>query len=178
MWFIDNLKYPAESLYEKNVGAYENGTLRLDPSRLQISHCWAKALKQTCRLGISTRLLLVVLICVVVKATAALAVTWMLLRKPDKSLVTIGDAITAFICSPDANTHGMCVRDQSKANSVIAKSNGGIAIPCPKEWCKTRNRLGSVIPKSVWATSYSIIGMGILLILGGLLPASWFFRHI
>lgn len=165
-WITDNLEFDRWFHDAHNYPSYYGGTLEVDHTRLQVSHCLAEPLQQTCRIGISTRLLLVVLICVVVKAIAALAVTWTLSHQPDESLVTIGDALASFIRNPDSNTRGSCICDQKEAKTIFKTLPRRNTVPDPQKWHKPRRRLGSFVKRSVWATSYALIGFGIVFAVG------------
>ena len=170
-----NTWIPDSADWYADIFSGESITLRLDRSRLRLSHCLAERLEQDCGIGVSTRLLLAVLICVVMKATAALIVTRKLSRQPDESLVTIGDALASFIRNPDAITLAKCTYDQKEANAIIIKPPHHIAVPRPREWCKPRKRLGSHLKWSVWTTCYTLIVFGILFAVGWLVYGSYRF---
>lgn len=159
-WIFDSLQYGLS--WDNRKDSYNNGTLLIDHSRLQVSHCWAEPVEQTCRIGISTTLLLTVVVCVLVKAAAAIAVTWKLSYQPSESLVTIGDALVSFIRAPDTRTRGMSTLDQKEAHLIFANSLLGSFVPQPRQWHKPQKRLGTLINRRIWVTSYTLISFGIL----------------
>jgi hypothetical protein len=83
------------------------------PSAKPLDYCMSEKLKQHCRLEYSAQLLLVVVIIGGLKTITMLYIAFWL---EDVPILTIGDAVSSFLTTPDANTKGMCLLDMTLEN--------------------------------------------------------------
>ncbi|KAI1390078.1 uncharacterized protein F4822DRAFT_223520 [Hypoxylon trugodes] len=169
-------QYPFIQKYmEKEVNGTSNGeyttynitagsalTSGLQPGALNLTvkYCLAEPLDRVCHIGLSPTLLLAVTICVIFKTGTAIVVTVVLARQNHSPLVTLGDAMESFIEKPDATTAGMSTIGQSEIRRAM-RSGSSFLSPGPRQWQALRRRRWSVVPKSVWATSYLLFIIGI-----------------
>ncbi|KAI2467389.1 hypothetical protein F4781DRAFT_423354 [Annulohypoxylon bovei var. microspora] len=127
---------------------------------LSIKYCLAQPLERVCHIGLSPTLLLAVTICVIFKTCTVAIVTIVLSRRNQPPLVTLGDAIESFLERPDLVTTGMSTIGQNEIRRAMLQKKAFI-IPGPRQWQSLRKRRGSVIPISVWATSYLLFAVSI-----------------
>lgn len=113
---------------------------------LTTSYCLAEPLIQTCMIGASGPLQLVVTICVLLKMLLSITV---LCRLKGPLLVTPGDAIASFIQQPNPTTVG----------SVLP------LLGQPRPWRKLSWSGLTAVRRSVWLLSYLFIG-GIFVVVG------------
>ncbi|KAI0016513.1 hypothetical protein F4780DRAFT_797808 [Xylariomycetidae sp. FL0641] len=126
-----------------------------------VSYCLAEPVDDTCSIGLSPHLLLGVTICVLVKSVAALVVTVVLLRQRQDPMVTLGDAVASFVERPDRTTEGLCTVGQMEMYRAMTSSHS-LLLPGPRQWLPHQQRRLSVIPFSVWATSYLLFAAGVV----------------
>ncbi|CAJ2502401.1 Uu.00g097950.m01.CDS01 [Anthostomella pinea] len=156
--FIDNSTYAS---YEAVNGSDQfNGTWKhsvytntsgLQPDSLNLT------LKY---IALSPTLLMGVTICVIVKTVTAIVVTIVLCRRNQAPLVTLGDAIASFIEQPDRVTAGLSTVDQTDIRRAM-RSKRAFLVPGPRQWRALPKRRASVVPISVWTTSYLLFLVGI-----------------
>jgi hypothetical protein len=132
-------------------------------ANLNIQYCLAEPVDRVCHVGLSSTLLLAVAICVFAKTATAILVTVVLTRQNQQPLVTLGDAIESFIRQPDPNTLGMCTVGQTEARQGM-KTARKILLGGPKNWQATQQRRWTVVPKTVWLTSYTMFFLSIALV--------------
>ncbi|KAI0896657.1 hypothetical protein F4806DRAFT_508490 [Annulohypoxylon nitens] len=137
---------------------------------LTVKYCLAEPLDRICHIGLSPKLLLAVTICVVFKTCNAVTVTIVLSRRNQSPLVTLGDVIESFLEKPDPVTDGLSTIGQDQIRRAMLR-NKAFLIPRPRQWQSLRKRRGSVIPKSVWLTSY-------LLLISSIALCGYFFNRI
>lgn len=114
---------------------------------LPVKYCLQEAFQTECQLGISVTLLFAVTICVIIKLILCLAVNRYL--DSSESLVTLGDAIAAFIVHPDPYTAGYCATGRrDAAHWEIEKTH--------ERWHKTEKRVGSTLSKMHWLVTYAV----------------------
>ncbi|KAI1745063.1 hypothetical protein F4680DRAFT_404141 [Xylaria scruposa] len=156
--------FVSEALY------YANGTdglqnrftsgLQTGTFNLTVQYCLAKSIEETCHIGVSPVLLLVVVLCVICKTSVAVLVTIVLGRQNQRPLVTLGDCLASFIEKPDIET---------SCFPAIANIRGNSIFHGRKQWKTPRRRRAVVIPRSLWLISYSLfilaVAISILLLL-------------
>lgn len=181
-FFKDTYAYydnDSNNLLERIYGdlSYANGTNPLTSGGLvpgaadvRAKYCLAETVDDFCHVGVSNILLLFVVLCVVVKTGVAATVLYRS-RPGDeystKPLVTVGDAIASFIEKPDPTTFGVCTLDEIECK-VLMDPNLADRDPLdmsnlllgPRCWGaagpRAPRRFWSVIPRSVWITSYMV----------------------
>ncbi|GAP88371.1 hypothetical protein SAMD00023353_2900400 [Rosellinia necatrix] len=166
-WLVDFVRSNNVSVSVRGV------TYNRTYETLRISHCLARQISPDCEIGISNTLLLVVAICVLLKALQGTVVVWRLSRE---SLVTPGDAIQSFILNPDPYTKGLGTLDAIDSHRLESgsrqrwtpdvKSHLTTSVQ-PRRWEKKMRRLFSVLDSGFWVRTYTIFIGGI-----GLLSAS------
>lgn len=139
-----------------------------DPSAatLDLEYCLAEPISTTCKVALSNRLLLVVVICLVVKSCLCFLVVFTMRRQ--LPLVTPGDAIASFISSPDEFTAGRCTLD-SKLDRVGMMGRVGryaAVMGTPRQWFlrRRRRRWTSAIGRFIWFGSYSLFAFDIIFV--------------
>ncbi|KAI1088679.1 hypothetical protein F5B19DRAFT_505454 [Rostrohypoxylon terebratum] len=120
---------------------------------LMVKYCLAEPLNRVCHIGLSPILLLTVTFCVIFKTCTAITVTIILGRRNQPPLVTLGDVMESFLEKPDPVTHGLSTIGQTQFRRAMSREKAFL-IPGPQQWQSLKKRRGSVIPKSVWLTSY------------------------
>jgi hypothetical protein len=75
-----------------------------------LDYCMSEKLKQHCRLEYSAQLLLVV---VIIGGLRTITMLYIAFSLEDVPILTIGDAVSSFLTTPDANTKGMCLLDMT-----------------------------------------------------------------
>lgn len=83
------------------------------PFRKPVEYCMSERIEQHCRVEYSAHLLLVVVLIGLLKTTTMLYIAF---RIRDVPLLTIGDAVSSFLTSPESKTKGMCLLDKSLKN--------------------------------------------------------------
>ncbi|KAI0013844.1 hypothetical protein F4779DRAFT_638995 [Xylariaceae sp. FL0662B] len=130
---------------------------------LNVKHCLAMPLLKPCKLGLSNTLLLVVVICVFVKAITCAVVIW---RLSDLSLVTPGDAIESFILKPDTRTVGLGTLDivDSQRLEYAPRKSWTLDVDRelsplirPRGWRRSNHRLWRTIPRAAWSRTYFLL---------------------
>ncbi|KAI5860053.1 hypothetical protein GGS23DRAFT_607060 [Durotheca rogersii] len=127
---------------------------------LSVKYCLAEPLERICHVALSPILLLSVTLCVILKTCVAILAMIVLSRNNQAPLVTLGDALESFIERPDSATAGMCTAHQ--ADIRWAKKGVKVTLSGPKRWRSLRNKWrASVVPISVWVTSYALFTIAI-----------------
>ncbi|ETS83061.1 hypothetical protein PFICI_04937 [Pestalotiopsis fici W106-1] len=116
---------------------------------LPVSYCLAESIQPGCKIGLSVMLLLAITLCTTIKFVQCLVV----LKGLDyrQSLVTLGDAVTAFIREPDPHTVGQC----TLSRTGVRRSQRTLA-PGPRRWHQRPRRMGSAVSKRTWICTYVI----------------------
>ncbi|KAK7755073.1 hypothetical protein SLS62_002888 [Diatrype stigma] len=86
-------------------GRLVQGELKGDQGPLLVKYCLAEPLGESCSVGFSNKILLIVTVCVLVKTITCLVI--FILLRHTKPLVTLGDAIESFIVQPDRQTRDL-----------------------------------------------------------------------
>lgn len=139
-----------------------------DPSAatLDLEYCLAQTVSTTCKVAMSNRLLLVVVLCLVIKTGLCIIVVFTMHQQ--RPLVVPGDAIASFICSPDEFTTGRCTLDRKLEAKGMMNTAGGYTTVAatPRQWSTKhrRRRWTSAIAKSVWARSYALFAADIIFV--------------
>ncbi|KAK8049202.1 hypothetical protein PG994_010932 [Apiospora phragmitis] len=143
--------------YNPLNNTYRSGLL--GDGDLTVKYCLAEPTERICHVGVSTTLLVAVSVCILIKTAAAITATCVLGGRNHEPLVTLGDAVQSFLCRPDPTTARRCLlsqRDASREEEQAHKRFKG-----PRQWLGLRHRRWSVVPWSVWATSYILFAIGI-----------------
>lgn len=137
-------------------------------SNLNVAYCLAEpAPVYKCKVGVSSALLLVVVLCTLTKVALCTLVIWKL---PDTSLVTLGDAIESFISKPDRRTAGLGTANSGDSHRIERQkrqsweANGLLRGPIPRKWHFSSRRFRTVITKEVWVRTYSVLSAGVVLL--------------
>ena len=110
---------------------------------LEITHCYAEPLEQTCKVALSNPILLIVTLCVVAKAVLSLLACVVLRGDP---LVTPGDAMASFITNPGPTTEAEAAVGSMDGQDTIQA--GSKDAPVSSEWGrKSRARVAAGIPR-------------------------------
>ncbi|ETS81315.1 hypothetical protein PFICI_06317 [Pestalotiopsis fici W106-1] len=127
----------------QNTSIYRG--LHLDP--LPVRYCLQEAFETECQLGLSITLLFAVTFCILVKLLQCLIVIKYL--DTSESLVTLGDAVAAFIARPDPYTAGYCtMQRRDAAQWEIQESH--------EKWQRTSRRVGSTLSSMHWLVTYAV----------------------
>ncbi|KAH7309646.1 hypothetical protein B0I35DRAFT_359414 [Stachybotrys elegans] len=132
-------------------------------SVLDLEYCLAQQLDPVCKLGLSNELLLIVLICVIIKALACIGI--LVTAKGQDPFVVPGDAIASFIADPDDITKGWCTLDRPHYNDKVEIALRGRVVPEPQEWHHRRRRWYSGVRRLVWVRSYGFLACVIILLI-------------
>lgn len=102
--FTDPAKWQTLGVSQANLSCSNNWcTLRSPDALFDVEYCLAQPSPESCRIGASATLLLVVLACNLIKIFCFL---WTILGYNSFPLVTLGDAIASFLRRPDSSTQG------------------------------------------------------------------------
>lgn len=134
----------------------------IDPSAatLDLKYCLAEEISTTCKVGLSNRILLAVLICLIIKTSVCFIILFVMPNTDP--LVVPGDAVASFIRSPDKFTARRCTLDRKSARDVVLTGTYGRK---PSQWYTVPRRLwASAIPKLVWVRSYVLFVFDIIFV--------------
>ena len=134
-----------------------------------VRSCRVEEASVRCNIGLSKNALpLTVSACIFVKV---LQCTILVLLLAHTSLVTPGDAIESFISEPDPRTVGLgtfgyldSLRLEYSPRVVLDLSEDNTPLTLeidPRQWQSQSRRLMSIIPRSVWSRTYSLILLSI-----------------
>lgn len=142
---------------------YWPGLIDQSAATLDLQYCLAEEISTTCKVGLSNKILLVVLVCLLVKTTLCVAVLFIMPAKDP--LVVPGDAVASFICSADKFTAGWCTLDSKRESerSIARICAAGKATPVQWHAAPFR-RWASAIPRLVWVRSYGLFITDILFV--------------
>ena len=132
-----------------------------DPSAatLDLEYCLAQEVSNTCKVVLSNKLLLVVLLCLTIKTILCIVVLFTMSR--EDPLVVPGDAIVSFICSPDEFTAGRCTLDRELESKASMYGRYAVVTAAPMQWhVAPRRRWTSGITAWVWTRSYFLFAAG------------------
>ncbi|KAK7908398.1 hypothetical protein PG985_015701 [Apiospora marii] len=149
--------HPSLNDYNPLNNTYRSGLL--GDGDLTVKYCLAEPVGRICHVGVSTTLLLAVSVCILIKTVAAVTATCILGGRNHEPLVTTGDVVQSFLCRPDPVTARRCLlgqRDARREEEQAHKRFKG-----PRQWRALQHRRWSVVPWSVWATSYVLFAIGI-----------------
>ncbi|KAK7977089.1 hypothetical protein PG996_003158 [Apiospora saccharicola] len=127
--------------------------------KLEFEGCRAKPV-DSCQVLVANDLLLAVLVCVIVKVVACIAILW---HQQDASLVTPGDAIESFITRPDIHTRGLATLNDRVCQSLQCSPRKALVALedthfttsiMPRRWEKHHRRLLSTVPQGTWFQIY------------------------
>jgi hypothetical protein len=100
------------------------------PDNFSAQNCLSERVPGTCGLNMNLIIILVVVICNVGKLAGMLYVAFGSLEDP---LITMGDAVSSFLASPDNTTRDMCL--VNRKDIVKTSSCGGMEkLRAPKYW--------------------------------------------
>ncbi|KAI1390105.1 uncharacterized protein F4822DRAFT_443108 [Hypoxylon trugodes] len=132
---------------------------------LIVRSCLAKRFSEECKVGLSNSLLLIVIICVVIKAITCNLTIW---KFPVASLVTLGDAIQSFVTIPDPTTKGLGSLDIDDSQRFQRTMQFGRRIKWtphddpeltpnirPRKWERKTYRLMSAVARTAWVRAYA-----------------------
>jgi hypothetical protein len=127
-----------------NVSDY----LRSDLEPFLVRYCLQEAWETECQLGFSVILFFAVTFCIFVKLLQCIVVTRYF--SSADSLVTLGDAIAAFIAQPDPYTAGYCtMQRRDAAHWEIGKTH--------ERWHRRSRRAGSAVSSIYWLVTYAAL---------------------
>ncbi|KAI0160828.1 hypothetical protein GGR52DRAFT_561863 [Hypoxylon sp. FL1284] len=135
---------------------------------LVVKYCLAEPYERICKVGVSNLLLTVAIICTTLKIFQC---CFLLLKLPESSIVTQGDAIESFIITPDPQTVGLGTLDvldihrfeagprQPWASGQWSIELGSTLTPTikPRAWVARPRRLLAIIPRNAWGRLYSLL---------------------
>ncbi|KAF2105458.1 hypothetical protein BDV96DRAFT_560385 [Lophiotrema nucula] len=130
-----------------------------------IKYCLSEKLPEQCKVLSNAYLALTT---IVINATAACIMLFMVLRVYEDPLMTIGDAISSYLEYPDQATEGMCLvsKDDMKEMGMLWQR-------MPKQYTLTRQRLFVAVSKTRWLLCILlymiVIGITLLLLVSGLI---------
>lgn len=135
---------------------------------LEIEYCLARPVQESCKVALSTTLLVCVTGCAILK-TALCALVYFYLRRQNL-LVTPGDAINSFISEPDHHTVGMSLLSQGEVRMSLLC---GTPQPGPRKYRQRGRKLFVSVPSSEWGLLLVIMmaalaGAVVLTVIAGL----------
>lgn len=143
-----------------------------------VAYCLAEPSPDNkCKVNVSNTLLAITAGCVFLKVIIC---TIVLLNLPHTSLVTPGDAIESFISKPDRRTEGLGVFEVEDSHRLeygkrqLWSGTDFIKGPRPRRWIARRRRLIRLLSKSAWIRTYTVIIIGIAIILTAIIFISIF----
>ena len=128
-------------------------------NNLKVRSCQVQPVQYTCKVGLSNMLLLTVVFCVFIKVTYC---TLVVLKLPQTSLITPGDALDSFISQPDMRTAGLGTLDYVDTQRLeyeprraldAVKPTPSLTLT-PRRWGSKTHRFMSIIPRVVWSRTY------------------------
>lgn len=141
---------------------------------LTVEYCLAELQPNTCKIGVSNLLLMVVIVCIFVKVIQCSLVLWKFRHFP---LVTLGDAIESFIIEPDSQTTGLGTLDSLDSHKLetgprkdwFSEEMPLLALNIrPRRWLPSNRRVLSVVPRNVWSRTYSLLLFSMVVLSVGL----------
>ncbi|KAH8176407.1 adenosine/AMP deaminase domain-containing protein [Sarocladium implicatum] len=130
---------------------------------LDLQYCLAQRLEPTCSVGLSNELLLIVLICVLIKAIVCAVIA--LLARDHDPFVVPGDAIASFVAEPDELTRGWCTLDRPLFIDKTQIAIRARVMRDPQEWQPRERRWYSAIGRRVWLRNYAFLAVVVLLVI-------------
>jgi hypothetical protein len=118
------------------------------PDDFSAQYCLSEKVPGTCGFNMNLIIILIVVICNAGKLSGMLYVAFGSLEDP---LITIGDAVSSFLTSPDHTTRDMCL--VSRKDVVKVSHLGGMEkFHAPKYWRPVRQRWFNAASKTRWWT--------------------------
>jgi hypothetical protein len=114
-------------------------------NKIPIEYCLSKVVENHCQLQYNVFILLIVAICNLVKASL---MTWIALKYKTSGLMTLGDALSSFLRTPDQTTEGICLM----SSKDIRRGEWEFAIP--QYYRATRDRWWKVVSSTQWWISH------------------------
>lgn len=112
---------------------------------LNIDYCLARPVQESCKVALSTTLLVCVTGCTILKAILCV---WVYCRlRTQNPLTTPGDTINSFISEPDTCTRGMSLISQGEIRMSYLC---GAPQPGPRKYRQRKRKLGTTVPWSEW----------------------------
>lgn len=112
---------------------------------LHVDYCLARPVQESCKVALSTTLLVCVTGCAILKAILCV---WVYCRlRTQTPLTTPGDAINSFISEPDPYTVGMGLVSQGE---IRMSSVCGVPQSGPRKYRLRKRKLGTTVPWSEW----------------------------
>lgn len=146
--------YPINSTTERSVlNSGDNGYADWnnpsiyypEQNKLNVAYCLVQPAQASCKVAMSTTLLVCVTGCAFLKMILC---TWVYCRlRPQNPLTTPGDAINSFISEPDPHTAGMSLLSQGE---IRMGSFCGAPQPGPRKYRQRKRNLGITVPSSEW----------------------------
>jgi hypothetical protein len=112
---------------------------------IPIEYCLSKVVENHGQLQYNVFILLIVAICNFVKA---LLMTWIALRYKTSALMTLGDALSSFLRTPDQTTEGICLM----SSKDIRRGEWEFAMP--QYYRATRDRWWKAVSSTQWWISH------------------------
>lgn len=133
--------------------------------QLDLQYCLAEERPESCKVGLSNTLLMIVVVSVWIKTTLCFGTVFYLSRKEDPPLVVPGDAIASFICSPDYHTMGRCSLDRLTTEKFWG-AGAHAPPPTPSRWEKLSQSWRKTVPRRVWGATYLLFVFDVIFIAG------------
>lgn len=137
----------------------------IDPSAatLDLKYCLAEEISTSCKVGLSNKVLLAVLLCLLIKTALCVAVLFAIPNKD--ALVVPGDAIASFIRSADKFTAGRCTLDRERVGLTGVPGTSAAKTIKPSQWRSVPSRRwASAITSLVWFRSYALFVIDVIFV--------------
>ena len=143
-----------------DVSAIEANASHWKVEGYPIAYCLSQQVEEICRFEFSMQLLVAVILCNLIKAICMAFTIW---QQKVPTLVTIGDAISSFLDSPDPTTIKNCM--MSRADVVRRKwgqkkrfpgDQTKTQGPLIKPWCRKQKRWFSSASAKRWMVCISL----------------------
>nr|KMM71628.1 hypothetical protein CPAG_07931 [Coccidioides posadasii RMSCC 3488] len=128
--------------------------------KFDLKYCLVQEIDPVCKVGLSTKVLLIVVVCLITKTCLCIVV--LATSPPEDPLVVPGDAIVSFITAPEEKTAARCTLDRFVADRTSSSMTSRPIQPQqepppqPQQWRRRNRRWLSAIPISAWVRSYFI----------------------
>lgn len=118
---------------------------------MPIQYCLSERVEPQCSFNVSLTLLTVVIIFNLVKVCCA---TLVVLCIKDKPLITVGDAVSAFIEKPDKTTRGLCLVNKTTVESEHWKKHRDALIKSSDAYKLEHIRWYKAASKGRWLSTF------------------------
>ncbi|KAL0258882.1 hypothetical protein SLS55_006386 [Diplodia seriata] len=129
----------------------------------RIRYCRSEKVDPKCRLNFNLPVLCIV---IAFNAVKLVCMAYAASRMHDKPLITLGDAISSFIRSPDATTRSMCLATRIQFERSRKRQDWSQAIETPMAYRPQRIRWSKTASMQHWLITVSLFIVALATVLG------------